>query len=121
MTTLLVFLFRICMFYNPVSLLEFRRLVQDDEHICDDMTVALTGDPGALASALRIFCLDVPVKEDLKITEIPGAIENSSHNLLLQERITRLGRSDMLSYYEPRWGRYVLTLAAVVVLNYFVV
>ncbi len=32
-----VFLFRVIMFFNPVILLEFRRLVQEEEKICDDM------------------------------------------------------------------------------------
>ena len=43
------------MFFNPVALLIFRQLVQDDEQICDDVTVRLTGDPKALIRLLQLF------------------------------------------------------------------
>ncbi len=120
-TTLVVFLIRICMFYNPVSLLEFRRLVQDDEHICDDITVSITGDPHGLASALKAFCMDVRHKSAFGFSEIKEIIERSSHNLLIYERISRL-ENDSISVYRPYgWGRYFLTLSTIVAVNYFVV
>ena len=120
-TTLIVFLVRLCMFYNPVSLLEFRRLVQDDEHICDDITVSITGDPGGLASALNVFSLDPPKKSASRLSDLNEAIENSSHNLLLGERISRLEAADPAGRITAGWGAYVLTTAAIVLVNYFVV
>ena len=45
--TQIIYILRMLMFYNPVSLIEFRRLVQDDEFICDDITVSLTKKPEA--------------------------------------------------------------------------
>jgi beta-lactamase regulating signal transducer with metallopeptidase domain len=120
-TTLLVFLVRICMFYNPVSLLEFRRLVQDDEHICDEITVSITGDRFALASALRAFWIRVPRRQDVKVTDITEVIGNSSHNLLLKERITRLEDNEDFDPRPHRWGGYVLTVVAVIGLSYFIV
>ena len=120
-TTLLVFLIRICMFFNPIPLLEFRKLVQDDEHICDDITVSVTGDPGALASALKVFCLDVPHSDEFKFSFVREAIESSSHNLLLQERIERLENNGPFDYHPYGWGRYALTLAVIIGLNYYVV
>jgi beta-lactamase regulating signal transducer with metallopeptidase domain len=83
--TLLVFLVRILMFYNPVSLLVFRRLIQDDEQICDDITVSITKDPEALASALAVFHSEVSAKDVLKISALKDAVAHSSHNLLLEE------------------------------------
>lgn len=120
-TTLLVFLVRICMFFNPIPLLEFRKLVQDDEHICDDITVSVTGDPGALASALRVFCLDIPHSNVFKLSFVKEAIESSSHNLLLEERIERLENNDSFDYHAYGWGRYALTLAVIIAVNYYVV
>lgn len=120
-TTLLVFLVRICMFFNPIPLLEFRKLVQDDEHICDDITVSVTGDPGALASALRVFCLDIPHSDVFKLSFVKEAIESSSHNLLLEERIERLENKGNFDYHAYGWGRYALTLAVIIAVNYYVV
>jgi Zn-dependent protease with chaperone function len=120
-TTLLVFLVRICMFYNPISLLEFRKLVQDDEHICDDITVSVTKDPEALASALRVFSLDVPQSDTFRLSFVKEAIESSSHNLLLNERITRLENHGVIEYYPYGWVRYAASLAAIVGISYFIV
>jgi hypothetical protein len=120
-TTLVVFLIRICMFYNPVSLLEFRRLVQDDEHICDDITVSITGDPHGLAGALKAFCMDVRHNSAFRFSEIKDIIERSSHNLLLHERISRLENNTTSEHLPHRWGGYFLTLSAIVAVNYFVV
>lgn len=120
-TTLFVFIVRICMFFNPIPLLEFRKLVQDDEHICDDITVSVTGDPGALASALKVFCLDIPHSDVFKLSFVKEAIESSSHNLLLQERIERLENNGPFVYHAYGWGRYVLTMAVIMAVNYYVV
>jgi Zn-dependent protease with chaperone function len=119
--TLLVFFVRICMFYNPISLLEFRKLVQDDEHICDDITVSVTRDPVALASALKVFCLDVPHDEAFRLSSVKEAIESSSHNLLLNERIERLENHVPFDYHAYGWVRYSTTLATIIVMSYFVV
>ncbi len=120
-TTLLVFLVRICMFFNPIPLLEFRKLVQDDEHICDDITVSVTGDPGALASALKVFHLEIPHSDVFKLSFVREAIESSSHNLLLQERIERLENNGPFHYRAYGWGRYVLTMVVIMAFSYYVV
>ncbi len=120
-TTLLVFFIRIFMFYNPVSLLEFRMLVQDDEHICDDITVSITRDPEGLASALRLFWLDMPQREKIRLAEVKQVIETSSHNLQLHERIVRLEEGRAFTDASYGWGRFGATLATIVVMNYFIV
>ncbi|MDP2158596.1 MAG: M56 family metallopeptidase, partial [Nitrospirota bacterium] len=53
--TQIIYLLRMLMFYNPVSLVEFRRIVHDDEFICDAITISMTGDPQALINALSAF------------------------------------------------------------------
>ncbi len=88
-----VFLVRVLMFYNPVILMEFRRIVQEEEKICDDLSAAMTGNRGAIAGALRKFFFS---DED---HQKPGAahaerlrdrIEDYSHAMLIESRITRL-------------------------------
>jgi beta-lactamase regulating signal transducer with metallopeptidase domain len=120
-TTLLVFIVRLFMLFNPVSLLAFRRLVQDDEIICDDITVSITKDPETLASTLKAFYFDVPHKTAFKASAIRDAIETSSHNLLLKERISRLEEYEAAGARHFGWGRYIMTIVVVIALNYFVV
>lgn len=120
-TTLLVFLARILMFYNPVSLLVFRRLIQDDEQVCDDLTVSITKDPRALASALAAFSSKLPAKGTLNFSTLRDVIESSTHNLLLQERISRLENQDALESSEFGWGGFALTSTSVLIITYFVV
>lgn len=120
MTTFLIFLMRIVMFYNPVSLIVFRRIVQDDEHVCDDITVSITGEPAVLASTLKVFYSAVPTGP-YSLKKVKEVIENSSHNLLLKERITRLENEEGFGDNIFRWERFALTMAAVAALSYFVV
>ena len=51
----ITFLLRVLQFFNIVSLIEFRRIVQEEEIICDDTAVTQTGKPQALAATLRKF------------------------------------------------------------------
>ena len=119
----ILFLLRILMFYNPVVLLEFRRIVQEDEKICDDLAVSLTRNPLALADALR----------NLYITEEEGkaagaknimsemeALELYSHRLNIESRIARLEKGTD-NTGDKGWFALVLTVAVIFVMNYFIV
>lgn len=119
MTTLFTFIARLVMFYNPVSLLVFRRILQDDEQVCDDITVSMTNDPHALASTLRAFYME-KTEETSRIRALKESIESSSHNLLLEERITRLEVKKADRNNAFMWGRYALTIMAIIVINYFI-
>lgn len=47
---------RSLMFFNPVVLVVFRRITQENEQVCDDMAVSLTRNPLGLASGLiKVF------------------------------------------------------------------
>jgi hypothetical protein len=81
----------------------------------------LTNDPAGLASALKVFFIDLHHEGGLKVSALKDTIESSSHNLLLKERIERLENKGGLGYHPFRWGRYSLTLAAALTVNYFVV
>ncbi len=118
-----VFLLRIIMFFNPVVLVKFRMAVKDEEKICDDIAVSLTHNPAALAEALKKFLHkkdEAPEPSIRKLSTSNVSLEEHSHNLHLESRITRL-ESGSINTREG-WGvPFMLTLLAVVVLNYFIV
>ncbi len=120
-----VFIFRVMMFFNPVVLIEFRKAVQEEEKICDRMALKITGNPAVFMSVLKRF-----IREG---NEKSGSFNESSHNLLIKERLEELSRvpkksSDFLGYEssteEPEdTGILPLTLAIIStgVINYFIV
>jgi Zn-dependent protease with chaperone function len=123
-TKWVIFLIRVLMFFNPIVLVVFRRIIQDDEHICDDITVSLTKGPRVLASTLKVFYSS---HSDFfsaglgGVNELKEGVENYSHNLLLKERIARLENWKGYEDKDFEWGKFVLTIAVVAVINYFVV
>lgn len=118
-----VFLLRMLMFYNPVILMEFRRIVQEEEKICDDVAVRLTGSRAAVAGALRKFYY----QDDRSGDPLPGAdtrfrdrLEEFSHSLLIESRIARLEEDPP----PPAGGiapAFIMTLLTIAGINYFLV
>jgi hypothetical protein len=108
------------MFYNPVSLVEFRRIVHDDEFICDSITLSMTGDPQALVSALSFFYYH---PEDLpgRLSQMKEQVESHSHNLLLDERIRNLTEGRYQNNTRFGWPQYLLTMSAILLIGYGVV
>lgn len=52
----IMLILRAIMFYNPVALLAFRQITQDNEQACDDIAVSTTGKPLAFAAGLiKVF------------------------------------------------------------------
>ncbi len=118
-----VFVLRVIMFFNPVVLIKFRRAVRDEEKICDDIAVSLTHDPKALAEALKIFYQkpeDLHGSDQGKLPAFTSALEEYSHNLHLESRISRLEQG-LTESHEGETFPFVVTLLVVAVLNYFVV
>jgi len=37
------YLLRVLLFFNPVAMIEFRRLAHEEEKVCDDIAIELTG------------------------------------------------------------------------------
>jgi hypothetical protein len=117
------YILRVIMFYNPIAMLEFRKLAQEEEKVCDDIAISLTGNPAALSSAVEMFRPDpeelIHGADAKKTGGIASTIEHYSHDLLLKSRILSIG--------EPRqndchWGAsYFVTLAFIVVINFFIV
>ncbi|MCL5023211.1 MAG: M56 family metallopeptidase [Nitrospirae bacterium] len=120
---IIVFLIRILMFFNPVVLVEFRRIIQEEEKVCDDIAVRFTHKPRALAEVLRKFNSE---REDLSLETIKkpsalgAALEDYSHNVHLESRIKRLEEGPP-HRTGGEWVKFLLTLAVIVAINYFVV
>jgi len=120
---IVAFLFRMIMFFNPVVLLEFRRLVQEEEKICDDMAVALTKTPRALSEALKKLYHKNENNSLLKlkkISEMKDSIEEYSHNIHIESRIHRLEKGS-INKTDGEWFKLILTIVIITGINYFVV
>ncbi len=117
-----IYFMRVVMFFNPVVLLKFRGIIKDEEKICDDIAVSLTGDPLSLAAALKTYYhrSDMP-SELLTETREPlrNSLEDYSHSLLLKSRINRL-EGGVRNEAGPWKSPFVLALAATGIVNYFI-
>lgn len=117
-----VYLLRAILFFNPIALMEFRRAVQEEEKVCDELAVSLTGDRRALADVLRKLYL--PPEEATpdgarKSRKTAEEIEERGHRLNIESRISMLK-----SGYEPdavlKWLVPAAVIAATVAINYLV-
>ncbi|MCL4490811.1 MAG: M48 family metalloprotease [Nitrospirae bacterium] len=120
---IVVFLFRMIMFFNLVVLLEFRRLVQEEEKICDDMAVAFTKNPRALSEALKKLYHKNENNSPLqlkKLSEMKDSIEEYSHNVHIENRMHRL-ESGGSRKTDGEWFKLILTIIVITGINYFVV
>ncbi len=120
----LVFVFRTLLFFNPVSLVEFRRTVRNEEKICDDIAVSLTNRPHALAEALKkFFPAPVPAAADPGrhgLLKTGQPLEEYSHAMQLAGRIARLegaGPKQAGRHY----ALFAATVLIIALINYFVV
>lgn len=119
----IIYIIRILMFFNPVVLMEFRRIVQEEEKVCDDIAVTMTQNPHALAEVLKKFN---HAREDLnldkmkKLSAMSSALEDYSHNIHMESRIMRLEHGTAQTP-GGKWFKFLLTLSVIIVINYFVV
>jgi Zn-dependent protease with chaperone function len=120
---LAVFFLRMILFFNPVSLIEFRRVVRNEEKICDDIAVSLTQRPEALAEALKKFyAVHKTPEPDTRQKPLfaPVPLEDYSFNMQLDGRIARLAESPRHNA-SGRWFLLIIVFLIVVSINYFVV
>lgn len=118
-----VFIFRIIMFFNPVVLLIFRKVVQEEEKICDDLSVDRTGNSQALARVLKMFCHACNGTEENDGSgpaELIADMERQSHDFLLKSRIERL---DLRESSAETLGHVpvFVTACLIALINYFIV
>lgn len=119
----IIYLIRILMFFNPVVLVEFRRIVQEEEKVCDDIAVSLTQKPHALAKILEKFNKKteaLPLDKMKNLSALSTVVEDYSHNIHMENRIIRLERGTGLQS-SGQWGRFFVTAVVIFVINYFVV
>lgn len=123
----ILYVLRVIMFFNPVVLVDFRRIVNDEEKICDDSAVSVTENPAAMAGVIRKFLETEEAPEQSPRDERPGrlsnfraSLERYSHGLLMESRIARLGEQPQLPS-GGGWLEFVLTAGVVMGVNYFVV
>lgn len=117
-----IFILRVLMFYNPIALMEFRRIVQEEEKICDDVASALTGDRAALAGALRKYYDAEDEETSHPLEDAPrlrDRIEEYSHTLLIEERITRLEEPPAPA--ANTLAVYLVVIITILAVNYYVV
>lgn len=117
------FVLRTFMFFNPIALIEFRRAIRNEEKICDDIAVSLTGDPAALAAALRKLHIqndEQPAGESSGRPPAKVTLEDYSYTLQLDSRIARLlaGRAPSGN---AAWFPFLYSFGTVCVITYFVV
>lgn len=121
---LIIFFLRIFMFFNPVVLLEFRRIVQEEEKICDDIAVSLTKKPHALAETLKKLYYEKTDSSDaaqLKhISNLKSSIEEYSHNMQIKDRVMRLEQWPVHNTDGARL-KFLVTFLVIMALNYFIV
>jgi Zn-dependent protease with chaperone function len=120
---LAVFFLRMILFFNPVALIEFRRVVRNEEKICDDIAVSLTQRPQALAEALKKFYAVRKTPEpnaQPKPLFTPVPLEEYSYNIQLDGRIARLVQ-DPRRNASGRWFLLIVVFFIVASINYFVV
>lgn len=120
---LAVFFLRMILFFNPVALIEFRRVVRNEEKICDDIAVSLTRHPEALAAALKKFFVPQAAPEPetgRKPLIAPVRLEEYSYNIQLDGRVARLEQGKTNSP-GGRWFPLLLAVLVIAGISYYVV
>lgn len=120
---------RFLMFYNPVALLIFHRIINDNERLCDDMAVSLTGRRMALGSGLlKVFrhtavgsAPGLAGDSKGRLSPQTGTLESRSRRELVKERLERLLQPDKAGDVPYQNFRVVLTAGLLVALLFFVV
>jgi Zn-dependent protease with chaperone function len=119
---IIAYLFRIIMFFNPVAMFEFRRLAQEEENVCDNIAVMMTGKPDILIEAVQMLR---PSNEDVTseskgIDGIISRVENYSHDIQLKNRIEKISTYNQ---QDSGWWAipFILTAAFIVLINYYIV
>lgn len=127
---IVAYVLRLAMFYNPVAMIEFRKLAQEEEKICDDFAIGMTGRPSALRQAIEM--LREPVENPFSperegkgkgavrgFDAVASAFEQYGLDSLLRSRIRRIGHP--LRDEAPWRVPFLITFALIAGINYFVV
>lgn len=125
-----LFTLRFIMFYNPIVLIEFRKIMNERETVCDDLASKFTGKPLAIASGLvKVFRMG-KADESYQISKSgpKGRILSIVHNLeshaqrvRIENRVTRILHPK--DTHNPTYPniRLGLTALSLILLLFFVV
>lgn len=104
-----IYIFRILQFYSPVALLQFRRIINLEEIICDKIASDITQNPQALAKALyKLFIKNESTnKNDIERNKI-----------LYRIKLLRFNNKQKIKYF---YAKLFLTLISIVIINYYII
>jgi beta-lactamase regulating signal transducer with metallopeptidase domain len=115
----ILLLFRILGFFNPVALIEFRRILQEREKLCDDYAIRMTGKPMALSSGLiKFFRLHDCAQPEHSIW---SQLKRHSQAVRMEQRVQRFvhpPRSEDVPFPE---FRVAITILSISILLFYVV
>jgi len=118
---------RALMFFNPVVLVAFRRIIHENEKACDDVAVSVTGNSLAYVSGLiKVFrateARRSPSKEKKGwFSSVTDSLDMHARRICIEDRVERIlhsGLDPAVPYGGIRMG---LTIVALAVLLFFVV
>jgi hypothetical protein len=113
---------RVLLFFSAGTLVAFRRAAAEEEKICDDWAVEVTGRPDALAAVLeKLRHSDAYEVEGREAAEGLSSIEHMSYDLMVRERIRRLVDGELSPAAAGDWLKFAVTLASIMILNYYIV
>ena len=115
---IIVFFLRMLLFFNPVVLLAFRRIVLDEEKICDDMAIASTKNPYALAETLKKLYYKPEAHADGQKNR--ASVSQQDDNVHVEKRIRRI-EGGVAEYAGDQWGKLMAVSIVSFIINYFVV
>lgn len=116
---IIVFFLRIFLFFNPVVLLEFRRIVMDEEKICDDMAIVSTRNPHALAETLKKLYYNPEASAGEP--DRGFSAWHQGHDTHVEQRIKRIEGGAAQQHARKQWGRLIIVSVFIIVINYFIV
>lgn len=128
MSWLLLF-FRALTFFNPVALVAIRRIVYENEKVCDDLAVAVTKNPLALASSIiKVYRATQASRKKVRPRRFAGWFVSVAHTLeqhenktLVTDRVERVIAKESLGPVPYEKARLALTAAFLVAILFFVV
>jgi hypothetical protein len=119
---MVAYVVRVVLFFSAGTLVAFRKAAAEEEKICDDWAAEVTGRPDALAAVLeKLRHSDAYEVEGREAEDGLRSIEYMSYDLMVQERIRRLASGEPAAAGAGDWLKFAVTLAAIAILNYFIV
>ena len=119
---IVAYLTRVLLFFSPGTLVAFRRAADEEEKICDDWAVKVTGRPDALAAVLEKLRHSAAYEiDEHEPGEALRAVERMSYDLMVRERIRRLTEGESTVVQTGDWLKFAVTVASIAIVGYYIV